>query len=66
MKSSGPQDPNWVSSTGNMDAERLLRHNEKVAELRKTNTIIDWSGVNIFVGPDRRRIALWLSEVDDD
>jgi hypothetical protein len=61
-KPSGPTDPNWVAATGNMEAQKLVRYNEKIAELRKTNPTVDWSDVKILVGP--RRVALWLSEVD--
>lgn len=61
-KSSGPADPNWVAASGIMDAQKLVRYGEKIAELRKTDPKIDWSGVKIRAGP--RRVALWLSEVD--
>ena len=62
-KSSGPTDPNWVTASGNMEAQKLVRFSEIVAELRKTDPKIDWSDVKILVGP--RRVALWLSEVDE-
>jgi hypothetical protein len=62
-KSSGPTDPNWVAASGNMAAQKLVRYTEKVAELRRTDPEIDWSDVKILVGP--RRVALWLSEIDD-
>jgi hypothetical protein len=45
-----------------MEAQKLVRYNEKIAELRNTNPTVDWSDVKILVGP--RRVALWLSEVD--
>lgn len=45
-----------------MDADRLLRNNEKIAELHKTDPQIDWSDVKLIAG--RRRVALWLSEVE--
>ncbi len=61
----GPNDQNWTASVGIMDAERLLRFNEKVAELRKTDPIIDWSEVQVRLGA-QRRVALWLSEVEGD
>jgi len=61
--SSGPIDPNWVWASGNMDLQKLERYSERVAELRKTDPIIDWSDVKTLVGP--RRVALWLSEVDE-
>jgi hypothetical protein len=46
-----------------MEAQKLLRYNEKIAVLRKTDPKIDWSDVKILVGP--RRVALWLSETDE-
>jgi hypothetical protein len=45
-----------------MDADRLLRYNEKIAELRKTDPQVDWPDVKLIAG--RRRGALWLSEVE--
>ncbi len=62
-KSTGPTEPNWIAATGNMEAQKLLRYNEKIAVLRKTDPKIDWSDVKILVGP--RRVALWLSETDE-
>jgi hypothetical protein len=58
-KSSGPTEPNWVDSTGNMEAQKLARYNEKIAELRKTDPQIDWSDVKIHRGS--HRVVLWLS-----
>jgi hypothetical protein len=52
----GPDDQNWIASSGNMDAERLLRFNEKVAELRRTDRIVDWSDVHSVMD----RTAAWL------
>jgi hypothetical protein len=45
-----------------MDEQGLLRYNEKLAELRKADPLIDWSDVTTFAG--RRRVALWVSEVE--
>jgi hypothetical protein len=63
--SGGPVDPNWVAACGNMEAQKLVRYNEKVAELRKTHSKIDWSDVKLSAGT-RRRVALWLSEVEGE
>jgi hypothetical protein len=60
----GPTGPNWVAACGNMEAQKLLRYNEKVAELRKAEPIIDWSDVKILV-VGQRRIAHWLSEIEE-
>jgi hypothetical protein len=52
--SSRPTDPNWVAgSGGGMDPQQTELYQKKVAELRKTDTIIDWSGVETFNGPRR-------------
>jgi hypothetical protein len=56
-------DPNWVAATGAMDQGRLDRFNQKVAELRKTDRLIDWSGVE--GKPGQRRVALWGSELKE-
>ena len=63
-KSTGPTDPNWVAASGIMEAKKLVRYSEKIAELRKTNPLIDWSDVKIVTGV--RRVALWLSEIEGD
>ena len=46
-----------------MGAEELRRFGEKVAELQQTDPNIDWSDVKVIAGS--RRVALWLSEVDE-
>ena len=65
-KPSGSTEPNWNARSGItiMDLQSILRFNRRVAELRKTDTLIDWSDVKIFDG-EQRRVALWPSEVDD-
>jgi hypothetical protein len=60
---SGPDDPNWVAASGIMSAEQTSQFSEKVAELRKSDLLIDWDGVRLRNG-ENRRIALWLSEVE--
>jgi hypothetical protein len=60
MSSNGPDDPNWVASAGPMDLIRAQRFGEKVAELRKSDLLIDWSGVEGQRG--HRRVALWASD----
>jgi len=45
-----------------MEAQKLARYNEKIAELRKTDPQIDWSDVKILRG--LHRVVLWLSEVE--
>ena len=60
-----PNDQNWIASYRNMDPACLLRFNEKVAALRKTDPIIDWSEVQIRLG-SHRRASFWLSKVEGD
>ena len=61
-ESSGPTDTNWVAESGLMAPHMFVRYNEKIAELRKTDQKIDWSGVKRLAGP--RRIARSLSEIE--
>ncbi len=56
-------DQNWVATSGIMSVEATRLSAEKVAELCKSDTQIDWSGVEMLPN-SRRRIALWLSEVE--
>jgi hypothetical protein len=58
--STGPGDPNWVATAGIMDAERTLRFSGKVAELRKSDTEINWS--NVKISTSAGRVALYFSE----
>ena len=57
-------EPNWDARSGTMETQSILRFKKRVAELRKTDTLIDWSDVKILDG-QQRRVALWLSEVGD-
>ena len=61
VPSNGPDDPNWDSSAGPMDLIRNQRFGDQVAELRKSDRLIDWSGVK--GQPGHRRVALWASEL---
>jgi hypothetical protein len=63
-KSDVPPEPNWRAAAGIMHAQMLIRYTEKIAELRKSDPKIDWSSEKIING--QRRIALWLSELDDN
>jgi hypothetical protein len=38
--------PNWVAAAGIMEAGLIEKFSEKVVELRKTDPLIDWSGVS--------------------
>jgi hypothetical protein len=55
-------EPNWVAACGTMEAQKLKRYNEKLAQLRESDPVIDWSDEKIMV-VGRRRVAHWLSEV---
>ena len=48
----GPYDPNWFASANAMDISRLERFGQLIAELRRSDRIIEWSGVP---GPPGRR-----------
>jgi hypothetical protein len=63
-KSTAPPEPNWLAAAGIMEGQLLHRYVEKVAELRKSDPKVDWSGELVIGG--ERRIALWLSELDDN
>jgi hypothetical protein len=56
-------DPNWIATVGPMGAQYTRRYTAKVAELRKTDLRVDWSGVNPLDG--QRRVALQFSDLKD-
>ncbi len=59
-------DPNWVAASGNIvDTQKLVRYGEKIAELRRTDAIIDWSDVKMITGGSRR-VVVWPSQLDGD
>jgi hypothetical protein len=57
----GADDPNWIATSGIMDLAKQHLLTEKVAELRESDRLIDWSGVTGQI--NQRRVALWASEV---
>jgi hypothetical protein len=61
MTSDGPDDPNWIATSGIMDLAQQHLLTEKVAELRESDRLIDWSGVTGQIS--QRRVALWASEL---
>jgi hypothetical protein len=42
----GQYDPNWLADAGTMDTSRSVRFSQMVAELRRADRLIDWSGVS--------------------
>ena len=38
--------PNWVAAAGMMETVLTDKFSEKVAELRKTDPLVDWTGVD--------------------
>jgi hypothetical protein len=56
-----PSDPNWVATVGPMETSCTRRYTAKLAELRKTDLRVNWSGLAALDGP--RRIALRHSEL---
>jgi hypothetical protein len=64
MPSTGADDPNWVAATGAMDIPRTRRFSDKVAALRKSDPIIDWSNVDGQSG--QLRVALRKSRLKSE
>jgi hypothetical protein len=56
-----PDNPNWIATSGIMDLAKQHLLTEKVAELRESDRLIDWSGVTGQIS--QRRVALWASEL---
>ena len=57
-------EPNWVAASGIMQGQMVNRYSEKIAALRKSDSKVDWADEKIIDG--MRRIALWLSELDEN
>jgi hypothetical protein len=47
--------PNWVAAAGIMESALTDKFSQKVAELRNTDPLVDWSGVNSR--PEARRVV---------
>jgi hypothetical protein len=58
----GPDDTNWVATTGLMDLAASARYTAMVVAATKSDRLIDWAGVTYRVG-SHRRVAKWLSEM---
>jgi len=54
-------DPNWIVTVGPMGAQYTKRYTEKVAQLRKSDSRVDWSEVK--PGDGHRRVALQFSDL---
>ena len=52
----GPYDPNWFASATAMDISRLERFEQLIVELRRSDRIIEWSGIP--GPPGRRKVKL--------
>jgi hypothetical protein len=61
---SGAFEPNWSAAADKLEPLKLALYDQKVAELRKSDTKVDWSEVKVVGGS--RSIARWLSEVELD
>ncbi len=55
-RSSGPNDPNWVAGIGAVSMTGADRFSKCIARFRKSDPIIDWSGVAPIAGQRGRRI----------
>ena len=58
-----PGRPNWVATSRVVDLAQVKRFSEMVAQLRKSEPIVDWSAVNGSRIGGYRTVAKWLSEV---
>jgi hypothetical protein len=56
--------PNWVAAAGIMEAALTSKFSEKVAELRKTDPLVDWHEVDKGQS-EVRRVVKFLSEETD-
>ena len=56
------ENPNWMAAAGVMEATKAREFSAKVAKLRKSDPVVDWSGVT-EMETGRRRVAQRLSEV---
>jgi hypothetical protein len=59
---SDANDSNWAAAMGSTDAQRNAKFSQKVADLRKTDANVDWSGIEERIG-QKRHIARWLSKM---
>ena len=53
---------NWTSGAPVMPDPALNRYSWKLAELRKSDRLVDWSGVKTPIDGGRKRISKWRSE----
>jgi hypothetical protein len=56
--------PNWVAAAGMMETALTDRFSEKVTELRKTDPLVDWTGVDKGHA-EFRRVVKFLSAATD-
>lgn len=56
--------PNWVAAAGPMETALIYKFAHKVIELRKTNPLIDWRGVDNKGGTEVRRVVKFLSAAE--
>jgi hypothetical protein len=58
-RTSEPTESNWIEACGPMSAEKIRRFNRKVAALRISDPMIDWSHEEMLaVGG--RHVAHWM------
>ncbi|WP_454648112.1 hypothetical protein [Bradyrhizobium liaoningense] len=56
-------DTNWIAGAGIMPPDATSRYDNAIYGLRKLHPHIEWAGITEFDG-EHRRIARWLSEVE--
>jgi hypothetical protein len=57
-------DPNWIAAMGSSDAQRNEKFSQKVADLRKTDANVDWSGIEERVGRNRHATSTTLAHFE--
>jgi hypothetical protein len=61
------QEPNWIGEMSSpADLACLARFDNALSELRKTDAMVDWSGVEERDSRNWRRLARWFSELEGD
>jgi hypothetical protein len=57
--------PNWVAAAGPMESALTHKFGRKVIELRESNPLIDWRGVNYTGDTEARRVVKFVSATAD-
>jgi hypothetical protein len=58
--SGNPAGPNWIAASGDIGAEPRRRYAAKLAELKKSDRLVDWSRVQLPSGYAQRAVY-WIA-----